>query len=112
MLKVAPRPSKGRPKGDLGWIWERFGHNLGCFLSTFANVLCVIFACSWLLRMTGGFIKLLFLRALVCQNLSLVESFLLSRSHAFRRFPVPSATTGSGKRSPSGKLEVFESGPL
>ena len=77
MLKVAPRPSKGRPKGDFEWIWERFGHNLGCFLSTFANVLCVIFVCSWLLRMTDGFIKPLFLRALVRHSCYLVESFFL-----------------------------------
>ena len=77
MLKVAPRPSKGRPKGDFGWIWEQFGYNLGCLLSTFAHVLCAIFVCRWLLRMTDGFIKLLFLRALVRHSCSLVKSFLL-----------------------------------
>ena len=42
MLKVAPRSTKGRPKGGFGWIWEQFGHNLGCFSNTFAKILCVI----------------------------------------------------------------------
>ena len=36
MVTVAPRSSKGHPKGDFGWIWERFGHSLGCFLNAFA----------------------------------------------------------------------------
>ena len=69
---------------DLGAILAQFGMLFEYFCK---RSLC-IFLCSRLLRMTGGFIKLLFLSALVCHSRSLVESFLLWLSHAFRRFPV------------------------